>query len=246
MNVSYTAEDVAIVEMPATSVAVIEHRGDPMRLVTANQVYEHLEKTVGRFVSASLYSLGHDGNDAQKTMGIIAVLLYSTPCIVKKTFETAAAAQVHRIVQLKDNQPTLCCKVETVCNDTKPLSAVPTVDGKKRNRHETCIVAVFDARPAVTGPEWQPHVKAIIAVERCVLTFKPATGLWKSSSECSFWLSNRHVLAGQGADAIRKHWGIENKQHYTRDVVQIKLRSELGIWSHADCALFLADRESQW
>ncbi|MBN9054022.1 MAG: inorganic phosphate transporter [Rhizobiales bacterium] len=30
-----------------------------------------------QFISASPYSLGHGGNDAQKTMGIIAVLLYS-------------------------------------------------------------------------------------------------------------------------------------------------------------------------
>ena len=30
-----------------------------------------------QFFSASLYSLGHGGNDAQKTMGIIAILLYS-------------------------------------------------------------------------------------------------------------------------------------------------------------------------
>jgi PiT family inorganic phosphate transporter len=30
-----------------------------------------------QFASASLYSLGHGGNDAQKTMGIIAVLLFS-------------------------------------------------------------------------------------------------------------------------------------------------------------------------
>ena len=34
--------------------------------------FRHLQ-----FVSAALYSLGHGGNDAQKTMGIIAVLLYS-------------------------------------------------------------------------------------------------------------------------------------------------------------------------
>jgi PiT family inorganic phosphate transporter len=34
--------------------------------------FRHLQ-----LVSASLYSLGHGGNDAQKTMGIIAVLLYS-------------------------------------------------------------------------------------------------------------------------------------------------------------------------
>ena len=37
-----------------------------------DNVFRHLQ-----FVSASLYSLGHGGNDAQKTMGIIAVLLYS-------------------------------------------------------------------------------------------------------------------------------------------------------------------------
>jgi PiT family inorganic phosphate transporter len=35
-------------------------------------IFRHLQ-----FVSASLYSLGHGGNDAQKTMGIIAVLLFS-------------------------------------------------------------------------------------------------------------------------------------------------------------------------
>lgn len=35
-------------------------------------VFRHLQ-----FASASLYSLGHGGNDAQKTMGIIAVLLYA-------------------------------------------------------------------------------------------------------------------------------------------------------------------------
>jgi PiT family inorganic phosphate transporter len=32
----------------------------------------------GQLVSAALYSLGHGGNDAQKTMGIITVLLYAT------------------------------------------------------------------------------------------------------------------------------------------------------------------------
>jgi PiT family inorganic phosphate transporter len=31
----------------------------------------------GQLVSAALYSLGHGGNDAQKTMGIIAILLFS-------------------------------------------------------------------------------------------------------------------------------------------------------------------------
>ena len=38
----------------------------------ANRLFRGLQ-----FFSASLYSLGHGGNDAQKTMGIIAVLLFS-------------------------------------------------------------------------------------------------------------------------------------------------------------------------
>lgn len=37
-----------------------------------------------QLVSASLYSLGHGGNDAQKTMGIIAVLLFSTGYLGKE------------------------------------------------------------------------------------------------------------------------------------------------------------------
>ncbi len=38
----------------------------------ADGIFRHLQ-----LVSAALYSLGHGGNDAQKTMGIIAVLLFS-------------------------------------------------------------------------------------------------------------------------------------------------------------------------
>ena len=109
----------------------------------------------------------------------------------KKTFEAAAAARAHLIVQLKDNQLTLHRKVEAVCNGATPLSGVQTVDGKKRNRHETRTVAVFDAAPAVMGTQWEPCVAAIIQVERIVLTFQPATGLWRRSCENSFYLSNR-------------------------------------------------------
>jgi PiT family inorganic phosphate transporter len=50
------------------------------RVVDLREAHAGLRRPVFRklqFVSASLYSLGHGGNDAQKTMGIIAVLLYS-------------------------------------------------------------------------------------------------------------------------------------------------------------------------
>ena len=131
----------------------------------------------------------------------------------KKTFEAAAAASAHLIVQLKDNQPTLSQKVEAACNTALPLSGVRTVDEKKRNRHETRIITVFDPAPAVVGTEWEPYVAAVIAVERSVHIFQPATGLWRTSDETSFYLSNRLIDANHAALAIRKHWGIENKLH---------------------------------
>lgn len=40
----------------------------------------------GQLFSAALYSLGHGGNDAQKTMGIIASLLFSAGLLGKKFF----------------------------------------------------------------------------------------------------------------------------------------------------------------
>ena len=45
--------------------------------VTANPAFADRVFRRLQFVSASAYSLGHGGNDAQKTMGIIAVLLFS-------------------------------------------------------------------------------------------------------------------------------------------------------------------------
>jgi PiT family inorganic phosphate transporter len=58
-----------------------------------NQLYRYftsdvLNRWFGRiqFISAGMLSLGHGGNDAQKTMGIIAVLLFSTGMIGDKFY----------------------------------------------------------------------------------------------------------------------------------------------------------------
>jgi hypothetical protein len=156
----------------------------------------------------------------------------------KKTFEAAAAANAHLIVQLKDNQPTLCQNVEAVCAAAEPTSSVQTVDKKRRNRHETRTITVFDAKPAVEETEWEPHVAAVIQVERAVNVRQAATGLWKPSHEISHYLSNRPVTAQIAAAAIRQHWGIENKSHYTRDVTLREDASRIRTTpeSSPDCA----------
>ena len=153
----------------------------------------------------------------------------------KKTFEAAAVANAHLIVQLKENQSTLCEAVEAGCAIAKPLSGAKKVDAKKRNRHETRTVAVFDAKPIVAGTEWEPYVAAVIQVERIVQTYLPATGRWKCSTEMSFYLSNRAINANHAADAVRRHWHIENKSHHTRDVTMredaSRIRKNPGIFA---------------
>jgi hypothetical protein len=94
---------------------------------------------------------------------------------------------------------------------------------------------VYDAKPVVAGMEWESYVVAIIQVERIVQAYQPTTGLWRPSMETSFYLSNRAIDAKRAADAIRTHWGIENKSHYTRDVTlredASRIRKNPGIFA---------------
>ncbi|HVZ69096.1 MAG TPA: inorganic phosphate transporter [Rhizomicrobium sp.] len=84
-----------------------------------------------QFISASLYSLGHGGNDAQKTMGIIAALLYahgiteggfSVPFWVVLTCQAAMAfgtlAGGWRIVRTMGSRITRLSPLQGVCAET--------------------------------------------------------------------------------------------------------------------------------
>jgi len=84
-----------------------------------------------QFFSASLYSLGHGGNDAQKTMGIIAVLLYSqgmlganfyVPLWVVLTCQTALALGTlfggWRIVHTMGSKITRLNPMQGFCAET--------------------------------------------------------------------------------------------------------------------------------
>ena len=43
----------------------------------------------------------------------------------------------------------------------------------------------------------------------------------------AYYLANSNVSAGQSADAIRRHWHVENKLHYTRDVTFLEDKSRI-------------------
>jgi len=125
----------------------------------------------GQFISASLYSLGHGGNDAQKTMGIIAVLLYSQGYLGSEfyvPFWVVIACQAGmalgtlaggwRIVKTMGSQITRLTPVQGFCAETGgaitlfmatglgiPVSTTHTITG--------AIVGVGAAKK-VSGVRW--------------------------------------------------------------------------------------------
>ena len=135
----------------------------------------------------------------------------------KKTFEEAATSGVHLIAQVKDNQPILHETVITLCATTKPHEKTATIDKNKRLRHETRSYEVFLPGKALVGSEWNEHIGAVIRVQRDTLSRSSATGLWKDAHETAYYVCDIVPSAKKAANAIRGHWGIENRAHYVRD-----------------------------
>lgn len=120
-------------------------------------------------------------------------------------------------MQIKDNQPALHEKAQGIAATEQPRDATTATD-RGHNRSETRSVAIFDARNAVAGTEWENLVASIIRVTRTTHKRNSKTGLWDTTSNVAFYLSSKPAPASVCAEAIRSHWGIENCNHYPRDV----------------------------
>lgn len=125
-------------------------------------------------------------------------------------------------------------QAETACSSQRPASTNTSVT-KGRNRHETRTAELFSATRAVAATEWKSLIKGIIRVTRDVLHRNARTGLWSSTSEVAYYVVNSPIPAHRAAIAIRGHWHIENKLHYTRDVTfqedQSRIRHNPGVFA---------------
>jgi inorganic phosphate transporter, PiT family len=152
-----------------------------------------------QFVSASLYSLGHGGNDAQKTMGIIAVLLYAQgylggefhvpfwvviACYAAMGLGTLTGGW--RIVRTMGSKITRLTPVQGFCAETGgaitlftatwlgiPVSTTHTITG--------CIIGVGAAR-RVSAVRWKVTHNIVLA---WIITI-PATGVIAAAF---YWLA---------------------------------------------------------
>lgn len=125
------------------------------------------------------------------------------------------------IAQVKGNQPALFEAVQQVETHAEPLDQARQFD-HERSRIERREVKVFDAAPvlaSLTEPDgWPPRIAAVIRVHRDTECFDTRTGDWKRRTETAYYVATHLHSAEVFAHVIRGHWGIENRNHYVRDV----------------------------
>ena len=106
-------------------------------------------------------------------------------------------------------------------------------DGRSnRGLHPTVARDRIIAGPTLTEAEQWDLVKVVIKVQRYRQLFNTKTKTWKNSDETSFYISTIVLSAPEFCQAIRDHWGIENRNHYVRDVTMGEDKSRIRTNPH--------------
>ena len=138
----------------------------------------------------------------------------------KKTFEIAAANNHKLLIQLKDNQKALEEDVEQIIKLERPdqLYEAPVEKGHGRIEFRKATVYQKGIADHVLDEQWCQYIETVVCIERRRQIKNTATGLWEESEERAIYLSNTILNAEYASKLVREHWGIENKNHYVKDV----------------------------
>ena len=136
----------------------------------------------------------------------------------KNAFAQAASTGNALLVRVKGNQPSLRDALSEVCRCQTPSDVHETIDRRRHGRQEHRRVEVFDAADHL-DTDWATHVACVVRVSRLTYLKDTRSGLWATRQEIGLYACQIPLDAPTAARAIRGHWGIENRDHYVRDVV---------------------------
>lgn len=135
----------------------------------------------------------------------------------ENTLATAKATGNEVIVQVKENQKTLYQDCLTAATTLPPTAVYQEPATKAHQRIESRRVEIFPPTTLTDAEKWQ-LVEALVKVERHRQVFDTKTKRWQASDETSFYIATTVLSAQSFGQDIRQHWGIENRDHYVRDV----------------------------
>jgi predicted transposase YbfD/YdcC len=138
----------------------------------------------------------------------------------KKTFEIAAERKYKLLIQLKDNQKSLEEDVQQILKLEQPSEIYEAIVEKEHGRIENRKATVYQKGIAghVLDEQWVEHIQTVVCIDRHRQVKNTTTGEWEKSEEKALYLANSLLGAKQANQLVRDHWGIENKNHYVRDV----------------------------
>ena len=137
---------------------------------------------------------------------------------VKKTFEVAKDTGNFLIAQVKGNQPTLHDAFQALCASSSPADRAETIDKHAHGRQEHRLVETFDIPAETLDADWDSLIVTVVRVSRLTWHKDTKSGFWHKTDEISLYASQICLSAAEAAQAIRGHWGIENRNHHVRDV----------------------------
>jgi predicted transposase YbfD/YdcC len=135
----------------------------------------------------------------------------------KEGFTRAAETGNAMLVRVKNNQLTLHDVLAGLCAEQRPFDHHETVDRHRHGRQEHRVIEVFDAAGHLDA-EWQPLIACVARISRLTYEKDARSGLWPTRKEVGYYACQIRLDTKILARAIRSHWGIENRDHYVRDV----------------------------
>jgi predicted transposase YbfD/YdcC len=121
-------------------------------------------------------------------------------------------------VQVKANQPTLFTHLTETYPALPPQDGHRTHDMGHHHRIERRMTRTWSL-PLGTGIEnWHDHFRTLVEIQRHTEVFDTAKKDGVLRQETADYVSTVTLSAADAAQAVRAHWGIENRLHSVRDV----------------------------
>lgn len=124
------------------------------------------------------------------------------------------------ILHVKGNQKFLLRSCERTA-ENEPPTDTSTSHARGHGRRERRIAQVFTSIASFSASvrkQWGMYIKAVIKVTRDKKEFNTKDKRWKQSREDAYYITTKALSAKDSNAFIRRHWWIENKNHYVRDV----------------------------
>ncbi len=144
-----------------------------------------------------------------------AILTFDAMNCQTDTIDTVLKSNNDVIVQVKANQKKLLKDCIDRAKTDIPIDKYQEPFSKQRNRIESRSAEVFNADNLLD--KWS-GVNRIIRIVRNKKVFNTKKKNWRDKDDASYYISTKIMSAKEINTIIRNHWGIENRNHYVKDV----------------------------